>query len=184
MAKSARASSVKKKNQKLKKNVFGPVETARNERQSAKLLELASQPKPPRPEMDVDGTLQLPKIRPQDLENHMTDTRILAEAKDTAGDSEAKGDKATAGASPSLSIPIPASLLLHTNEQNLPTPPATPPADASTTFPDIPNTSVAKRLAKEQLFYHLLGASSDVLGFDENGDLELSFAGPQRDVGS
>nr|POE65076.1 hypothetical protein CFP56_34744 [Quercus suber] len=54
MGKSARASGIKKNNQALKKRVFGPVETARNERLSAKLLELAQQPKPPRPEMEVE----------------------------------------------------------------------------------------------------------------------------------
>ena len=48
MAKSSRASSVKANNQRLKKNVFGPVEDARTARLSAKLLELAAQPKPQR----------------------------------------------------------------------------------------------------------------------------------------
>ena len=43
MAKSARASSRKNNNQKLKKNVFGPVESARTERLSAKLMELVAQ---------------------------------------------------------------------------------------------------------------------------------------------
>lgn len=46
MAKSSRASTVKANNQRLKRNVFGPVEAARLERLSAKLLETASQPKP------------------------------------------------------------------------------------------------------------------------------------------
>ncbi|KAI1437691.1 hypothetical protein GGR50DRAFT_691959 [Xylaria sp. CBS 124048] len=50
MAKSARASSRKVNNQRLKAKVFGPVETARNARLSAKLLELAAAPKPERPE--------------------------------------------------------------------------------------------------------------------------------------
>jgi hypothetical protein len=54
MAKSARASRVKKNKAGLKKKVFGPVETARNERLNAKLLELAQQAKPERPEMEVD----------------------------------------------------------------------------------------------------------------------------------
>lgn len=45
MAKSARSSRTKANNQALKKKVFGPVETARNERMNAKLLELAKQPK-------------------------------------------------------------------------------------------------------------------------------------------
>ncbi|KAH8895151.1 hypothetical protein GQ53DRAFT_642268 [Thozetella sp. PMI_491] len=56
MAKSSRASSVKANNRALKKNVFGPVEDARTARLSAKLLELAAQPKPQRDEkMDEDA---------------------------------------------------------------------------------------------------------------------------------
>lgn len=54
MAKSARASVTKKNNQALKRKVFGPAETARNDRMNAKLLELAQQPKPPRAEMEVE----------------------------------------------------------------------------------------------------------------------------------
>lgn len=54
MAKSSRASSRKANNQRLKANVFGPVEAARAERLSAKLLELAAQPKPKPEEMKVD----------------------------------------------------------------------------------------------------------------------------------
>ncbi len=46
MAKSSRASSRKANNLRLKKNVYGPIEAARTERLSAKLLELASQVKP------------------------------------------------------------------------------------------------------------------------------------------
>lgn len=46
MAKSQRSSVTKANNQRLKKNVFGPVEAARQQRLSARLLEIASQPKP------------------------------------------------------------------------------------------------------------------------------------------
>ena len=53
MAKGARASTHKANNQKLKSKVFGPVESARTERLSAKLLELASQPKPKPAKEDV-----------------------------------------------------------------------------------------------------------------------------------
>lgn len=54
MAKSARSSQIKNNNQRLKKNVFGPVEEARAARLSAKLLEIASQPKPQKDvEMEV-----------------------------------------------------------------------------------------------------------------------------------
>jgi hypothetical protein len=45
MAKSARASSRKKNNQRKAANIFGPAESVRAERLSAKLLELAKQPK-------------------------------------------------------------------------------------------------------------------------------------------
>ncbi|KAK1832275.1 hypothetical protein QBC39DRAFT_257000 [Podospora conica] len=48
MAKSARSSQIKANNRRLKKNVFGPIEAARNERLSAKLQELIAQPKPER----------------------------------------------------------------------------------------------------------------------------------------
>lgn len=30
-------------------------------------------------------------------------------------------------------------------------------------------------MAQEQLFFHLLGASSDIAGFDEDGELRLAF---------
>ncbi|KAH8673692.1 hypothetical protein BX600DRAFT_455978 [Xylariales sp. PMI_506] len=52
MAKSSRASTRKTNNQRLKAKVFGPVEAARIERLSSKLLELAAQPKPPKPESE------------------------------------------------------------------------------------------------------------------------------------
>jgi hypothetical protein len=45
MAKSARASSKKTNNQRLKSRVFGPIETARTERLSAKLLQLVAEPR-------------------------------------------------------------------------------------------------------------------------------------------
>ncbi|KAI0145911.1 hypothetical protein F4776DRAFT_382992 [Hypoxylon sp. NC0597] len=74
MAKSARSSTRKANNQRLKANVFGPIEAARAERLSAKLLELAAQPKPPKPES-----------------NEM-------KIEDDAGEDEAKIDEDTAAA--------------------------------------------------------------------------------------
>ena len=66
MAKSARASGIKKNKAVLKRRVFGPVETARNERLSAKLLQLAQQPKPKQPttnnseiDLETEGMLLL-----------------------------------------------------------------------------------------------------------------------------
>jgi hypothetical protein len=58
MAKGLRASRTKKNNQALSKRVFGPVEAARNERLSAKLLALAQQPKAPREEMEIENGRQ------------------------------------------------------------------------------------------------------------------------------
>jgi hypothetical protein len=74
MAKSARASKVKTNNSKLKSRVFGPIETARTERLSAKLLELASQPKPTKKDsddmvMDIEGGIS---IRYQNDRNDLT----------------------------------------------------------------------------------------------------------------
>ncbi|KEY64318.1 hypothetical protein S7711_06362 [Stachybotrys chartarum IBT 7711] len=54
MAKSARASTRKSNNQRKKAKVFGPAETARVERLSARLLELAKQPKPEPGDMNMD----------------------------------------------------------------------------------------------------------------------------------
>lgn len=54
MAKGARASTKKANNVRLKSKVFGPVESARVERLSAKLLELASQAKPEPAKADVE----------------------------------------------------------------------------------------------------------------------------------
>ncbi|KAH6893566.1 hypothetical protein B0T10DRAFT_482547 [Thelonectria olida] len=55
MAKSSRASTRKANNQRLAANVFGPVEDARAERLSARLLEIAKQSKPPKPELPMDA---------------------------------------------------------------------------------------------------------------------------------
>lgn len=54
MAKSARASSIKKNKSGLKKRVFGPVERARNDRLNSKLLAIINQEKPLRAEMEVE----------------------------------------------------------------------------------------------------------------------------------
>lgn len=52
MAKGLRSRRMKTNKTALRARVFAPVEHARAERLSAKLLELASQPKPPRSEME------------------------------------------------------------------------------------------------------------------------------------
>ncbi|KAL6886889.1 hypothetical protein GGI43DRAFT_418003 [Trichoderma evansii] len=54
MAKSSRSSSKKFNNQRKAASIFGPAEAARQERLSAKLLELARQAKPEPAEMKID----------------------------------------------------------------------------------------------------------------------------------
>ena len=55
MAKGLRSSRNKKNNQSLSKRVFAPVEAARNERLSAKLLALAQEARAPKEEMDIES---------------------------------------------------------------------------------------------------------------------------------
>ncbi|KAI5928634.1 hypothetical protein F4810DRAFT_14496 [Camillea tinctor] len=85
MAKSSRASSVKSNNQRLKAKVFSPVEEERNARLSAKLLELAAQPKPERPaqEMKVEDDAE-EGAEPKAEENHDDTAMDLDTAKTIA----------------------------------------------------------------------------------------------------
>ncbi|KZZ90741.1 putative protein family UPF0642 [Moelleriella libera RCEF 2490] len=67
MAKSARSSRIKTNNRRKYDSVFSPAEVARNERLSAKLLELAKQPKPASVDvnmeaMDLDSKQGEPRI--------------------------------------------------------------------------------------------------------------------------
>ncbi|OAA34420.1 putative protein family UPF0642 [Metarhizium rileyi] len=55
MAKSSRSSTKKENNRRKAASVFSPAEVARNERLSAKLLELAKQPKPESSDVNMDA---------------------------------------------------------------------------------------------------------------------------------
>ncbi|KAE8450117.1 hypothetical protein EG329_006898 [Mollisiaceae sp. DMI_Dod_QoI] len=77
MAKGARASTKKANNVRLKNKVFSPVENSRVERLSAKLLELAAQPKSEPAKEDVvmnaeDSALEhnnvVPKVNKKETE--------------------------------------------------------------------------------------------------------------------
>lgn len=146
MAKGARSSVRKTNNQNLKAKVFGPVETARTERLSQKLLELAQQPQPPKNEMEVekDGERtrsfrhlpQLPTDTPTEPENN------AAQEKAPAAQAE--------GSSKCFTWPIPPSLLASTNPTK-------------------------QHMAEEEVFYHFLGLSGDITGFTTEGDLGLHF---------
>ncbi|KAI4797217.1 hypothetical protein E4T44_12122 [Aureobasidium sp. EXF-8845] len=155
MGKGLRSSVLKTNNRKLKKNVFGPVEAARTERLSQKLQELAAQPKPPRAEMEVEES------------NDLKET----ESKDKATNAN--------GALNALAIPVPKSLAHQcpataAASMNMLTPPPTPPLDISD-FCNPSVRSIHRRYADEQLFFHLLGVSSDIHGFDSFGNICLGF---------
>ncbi|KAK1520107.1 hypothetical protein CPAR01_15158 [Colletotrichum paranaense] len=92
MAKSARASVIKKNNQRLKANVFGPVEQARAERLSAKLLELA---KAPKPEREADTKMDIEDD--DDAEINGDDEKKEAKADDTSMDVDTAKPKRRSG---------------------------------------------------------------------------------------
>ncbi|THY34162.1 hypothetical protein D6D00_00325 [Aureobasidium pullulans] len=155
MGKGLRSSVNKTNNRKLKKNVFGPVETARTERLSQKLMELASQPKPPKSEMEVEES-----------------------GDSKQAESEAKAANAN-GALNALAIPVPKSLAHQcpatvAASMNMLTPPPTPPLDISD-FSKPSIRSAHRHYADEQLFFHLLGVSTDIHGFDTFGNICLGF---------
>ncbi|THY05394.1 hypothetical protein D6D03_03067 [Aureobasidium pullulans] len=155
MGKGLRSSVNKTNNRKLKKNVFGPVETARTERLSQKLMELASQPKPPKSEMEVEES-----------------------GDSKQAESEAKAANAN-GALNALAIPVPQSLAHQcpataAASMNMLTPPPTPPLDISD-FSKPSIRSAHRHYADEQLFFHLLGVSTDIHGFDTFGNICLGF---------
>ncbi|PYI26576.1 hypothetical protein BP00DRAFT_430213 [Aspergillus indologenus CBS 114.80] len=95
MAKSGRASVIKRNRANLRATVFGPAVDARTERLSAKLQELAAQPKPTegnsKMEMDStrsDGQASDPKARVADSHEDMD---IDQKPRDTHGRSKKSG---------------------------------------------------------------------------------------------
>lgn len=147
MAKGARSTARKTNNQALKARVFGPVETARTERLSQKLLELAQQPRPAKTEMEVekDGERLLLHAL-----SAPTDTDAHAESNDSVAQDKAPADQAE-GSSKCFSWPVPPSLLDSRKDNN------------------------KLATAEEETFYHLLGLSGDIMGFTTQGDLGLHF---------
>lgn len=161
MAKSARASSVKKNNQRLKKNVFGPVETARNNRLSAKLLELATQPKTPRTEMEIEQS-SMPPASSYGGQQKGSPPEPSADTmcSPTDEDMAKKEDKNTdEGGLTFYSTPIPMSF----HHRSLPMDPTPRPTDLFLICDDT------------YMFYHWLGIADKIAGFDAKGHLRLSF---------
>ncbi|KAI0195389.1 hypothetical protein EV127DRAFT_185062 [Xylaria flabelliformis] len=96
MAKSSRASSRKANNQRLKAKVFGPVETERNARLSAKLLELAAAPKPEQVESESMNI-----VEDTDAGNNSNAEKEGATAADETMDVDITKTAATSGESSS-----------------------------------------------------------------------------------
>lgn len=181
MAKSSRATISKKNRSRLKSRVFGPVEDARTKRLSEKLVELASQPKAARTDMDIEKTEggHTIKLHAHDHGLIMSSSgaqRAEQESKENSG-------HADGALRSSLSIPIPKAMLCHAkpNTQLPLTPPPTPPSSAlQDTFPTPTNHVANYHQAEEMLFYHTLGIAADVKGFDNAGHLVLEFDSTPR----
>jgi len=154
--------------------VFGPAEQARNERLSKKLMELASQPKPPKSEMEVEQAKGTGTARAFTARFIHTDDFRAADPKDVEEDEKETGHAADGALSSSLSIPIPKSMLSTRNIQLL-TPPPSPPCPCEDKVPSSTHNKEDRKIAQQQLFFHLLGVSTDISGFDANGELVLDF---------
>ena len=81
MGKNIHSSRTKINKSHLRQNVFGPVEQARAERLSAKLLEVARQPKPERTEMETIQTASDEKPVEDANEEQMKDAEIDGEGE-------------------------------------------------------------------------------------------------------
>lgn len=103
MAKGARSSVRKTNNQKLKKNVFGPVEDARTKRLSEKLLELAQQPRPAKDDMEIEKDREPRAVQSCHRDSH---TNPFSEPADDAQPQETEA----AGLSIRASWPVPHTL--------------------------------------------------------------------------
>lgn len=148
MAKGLRSSTKKTNRTKLRARVFEPVEAARLERLSQKLLETAAQPKPETAkdkEMDVDGNTP--------LEPSFSSTSPLTPSPDAANSASKEEDSK---GSCFLTASIPQSLL---NDSK----------------PHKTTSSTLATAHDERAFYHMLGLCSDVVGFTHMGDLEFAF---------
>jgi hypothetical protein len=149
MAKGLRATTKKNNRVKIRARVYAPVDEARTERLSQKLLELASQPRPGKTDMDVDaekgGSAPAFQISP----------RMFGCANKSAEASSKQQDVQTAeGLSFRLSCPIPASLSDSEGESES-------------------GEEMRKDVEAEgdAMFYHLLGICMEVEGFGRGGEL-------------
>jgi len=156
MAKGLRASVIKRNNSKLRARVFGPVEDARTERLSAKLLELASQPKPQKEGLEIDKE-NCEYIVCTFITQAVANTGTAM--KNEENTEEAEGMSSLASLSPASSVDSEAK-----EDRSL---------AMLSLFTGIPQTQLhgsTKKQAEEESLYHVLGLYS---GFLDNGDLLL-----------
>lgn len=146
MAKGARASSKKANRTKLRARVFAPVEKARADRLHAKLLDIISQPKPERPEMDTaeDSKRDLDNMKYL-LTNHCSATTTTTTTEATKEEDLSKGSSL-------LTASIPRSLSGFSK-----------------------GLDPAQESCEMRNFCFHLGLCSDIVGFNNDGDLEFAF---------
>lgn len=155
MAKGLRATSKKNNRVKIRSRVYAPVDEARTERLSQRLLDLASQPKPAKTEMEVDAEKGKSPPATAQIFLHFARTNMSAEALTKDQDAPAS----TEGLSFRLSCPVPASL---SNSEG-----------GSDSGEEKHRDMEA---AGDDMFYHLLGFCTDidVDGFGRGGELLMN----------
>jgi hypothetical protein len=149
MAKGLRATTKKNNRVKIRARVYAPVDEARTERLSQKLLELASQPRPGKTDMELDpekGESPPPaQISPI----------IFVCTNNSAEVSSKHPDTQTAeGLSFRLSCPFPASL-----------------GDSEGESEGGEEKQKDAEADGDEMFYHLLGLCTDIGGFGRGGEL-------------
>jgi hypothetical protein len=171
MAKGLRASVKKNNRQILRKRVFAPVDDDRTARLSAKLLELAQQPRPARTEMEVDSEkgITAPK-----QERSLLAFKDINHTIDAASDEQTTANAAQAeGLSYHHACPI--SMLLSNVEGGSKGDGAGYSYYGSIDVPHQPsNAPVEEEDEINPALYHLLGLCTD-MGFGEDGDLVMRF---------
>jgi hypothetical protein len=156
MAKGLRASVKKNNRQLLRARVFRPVDDQRTARLSAKLLELAQQPRPSKTEMEVEsekGT-DVPQAHLSPSAFRRTDS-----SADTASEQPADPAQQPEGLSYHLACPVPASLSDSEGD-----------SDGEEDRKD----EQGEEDDSDSLFYSILGLGTDI-GFDEEGELIMHF---------
>jgi hypothetical protein len=151
MAKGLRATTKKNNRVKIRARVYAPVDEARTERLSQKLLELASQPRPAKTEMDVDAEKGKPAIATQ------LSPRMFVQTNNSAEFSSKDQDAQTAeGLSFRFSCPVPASL-----------------SDSEGESEGGEEKQRDMEADGDEMFYHLLGLCTDIDidGFGKGAEL-------------